>query len=65
MREKGCFGSPFSYLKILQFISSHFKFHRYFYNGSENNKLESGKIRGNMLTRWFAFPLCRTNGEKL
>ncbi len=27
--------------------------------------LESGEIRGNMLTRRFAFPLYRTNGEKL
>ena len=29
------------------------------------NYLESGKIRGNMLTRQFAFPLYQTNGEKL
>ena len=29
------------------------------------NHLESGGIRGNMLTRRFAFPLYRTNGEKL
>ena len=65
MREKGCFGSPFSYLKILQFISSHFKFHRYFYSGSENNKLERGGNRVNMLTWRFAFvPPCGV-GEKL
>ena len=62
MREKGCFGSPFSHLKTLQFISSHFKFHRYFCNASENNKLESGEIRVNVLTRRFAFPAYRTNG---
>jgi len=39
----------------------HFNIHRYFYSGLENNKLESGEIRVNMLTRWFAFPTCRTN----
>ena len=27
------------------------------------NHLESGKVRGNMLTRRFAFPPYRTNGE--
>ncbi len=26
---------------------------------------EFSDFRGNMLTRWFAFPLYRTNGEKL
>ena len=33
----------------------------------DGNRLESGEIRGNMLTRQFAFgpPLYRTNGEKL
>ena len=33
----------------------------------KGNYLESGGIRGNMLTRRFAFmpPLYRTNGEKL
>ncbi len=31
----------------------------------KGNHLESGGIRGNMLTRRFAFPLYRTNGEKL
>jgi hypothetical protein len=37
----------------------HFNFHRYFYSGLENNKLESGGIRVNMLTRRFAFaPPC-------
>ncbi len=52
---KGLFRqSFFSCLKISQFISLHFKFHRYFYIGSENNKLESGGIRVNMLTRRFA-----------
>ena len=55
---KGLFQqSFFSCLRISQFISLHFKFHRYFYSGSENNKLESGKIRVNMLTRRFAFVL--------
>ena len=29
------------------------------------NYLESGEIRGNMLTRRFEFPVYRTNGEKL
>ena len=29
------------------------------------NYLESEEIRGNMLTRRFALPLYRTNGEKL
>ena len=48
--------SFFSCLKISQFISLHFNFQRYFYNGSENNKLESGGIRVNMLTRRFGFP---------
>ncbi len=65
-RRKGLFRqSFFSCLKFSQFISLHFKFHRYFYSGLENNKLESEKIRGNMLTRRFGFPLYRTNGEKL
>ena len=36
--------SFFSCLKFSQFISLHFKFRRYFYNGSENNKLENGNI---------------------
>ena len=31
----------------------------------KGNYLESGEIRGNMLTQRFAFPLYRTNGEKL
>ena len=53
----GLFRQSFlSCLKISQSISLHFKIHRYFYSGSENNKLESGGIRGNMLTRRFAFP---------
>ena len=56
-KRKGLFGSLFSCLRISQFISLHFKFRRYFYSGSENNKLESGKIRVNMLTRRFAFVL--------
>lgn len=61
-RGKGLFRqSFFSCLKFSQFISLHFKFHRYFYNGSENNKLESGKIRVNMLTWRFALPSYRTN----
>ena len=55
--EKGLFRqSFFSCLKISQFISLYFKFHRYFYSGSENNKLESGEIRVNMLTRRLPFP---------
>ena len=56
-KRKGLFGSLFSCLRISQFISLHFKFRRYFYSGSENNKLESGEIRVNMLTRRFAFVL--------
>lgn len=52
--------SFFSCPTISKFISLHFKYHRYFYSASENNKLESGKIRVNMLTRQFAFvPPCR------
>ena len=47
--------SFFSCPTISKFISLHFKYHRYFYSASENNKLESGKIRVNMLTRRFAF----------
>lgn len=31
----------------------------------KGNHLESGEVRGNMLTWRFAFPLYRTNGEKL
>ena len=55
-RKKGCFGSLFSCLKFSQFVSLHFKFHRYFYGGSENNKLESGGIRVNMHTRRLPVP---------
>ena len=46
----------FSCSKISQFISIYFKIHRYFYSGSENNKLESGEIRVNMLTWRLPFP---------
>ena len=31
----------------------------------KENHLESGEVRGNMLTRRFAIPLYRTNGEQL
>jgi len=39
--------SFFSCPTISKFISLHFKYHRYFYSASENNKLESGEIRVN------------------
>ena len=56
-KGKGLFRqSFFSCLKFSQFISLHFKYHRYFYNGSENNKLESGESRVNMLTWRLPFP---------
>ncbi len=63
---KGLFGSPFSH--VLSFHNSFLyisNFTDIFIIGLENNKLESGEIRGNMLTRRFVFPLYRTNGEKL
>ena len=62
MRERAVSAVLFSCLKISQFISLHFKFHRYFYNGSENNKLENGGNRVNMLTRRFGVSTYRTNG---
>ena len=59
---KGLFGSPFSH--VLSFHNSFLyisNFTDIFIIGLDNNKLESGEIRGNMLTRRFAFPLYRTN----
>ena len=59
---KGLFGSPFSH--VLSFHNSFLyisNFTDIFIIGLDNNKLESGEIRGNMLTRRFGFPTYRIN----
>ncbi|NBI92991.1 hypothetical protein D3Z45_21060 [Lachnospiraceae bacterium] len=59
---KGLFGSPFSH--VLSFHNSFLyisNFTDIFIIGLDNNKLESGEIRGNMLTQRFAFAPYRTN----
>ena len=53
------------FLMPSDFTIHFFTIHRYFYSGSENNKLESGGNRGNMLTRRFAFGSpCRASAHK-
>ena len=64
-KGKGCFGSLFSH--VLRFHNSFLYISNFTDIFIVVQKIISWKVGKsvNMLTRWFAFPPYRTNGEKL